>query len=79
MSSGSYVGVIAVDLAVTVPTPNMASAFADAVKDSCIIFACFGLYTLRVTSGIQPPMRLVAATRHRLRTEATLWKAKNPK
>jgi hypothetical protein len=36
-------------------------------------------HTLRVTSGTQPPQRFTATHRHRLRAEATLWKAKNPK
>jgi hypothetical protein len=33
----------------------------------------------RVTEGIDPPQNLSQATAHRLRAEAALWKAKNPK
>jgi hypothetical protein len=36
------------------------------------------MYSFRITSGT-PPARLAAASRHRLRAEATLWKAKNAK
>jgi hypothetical protein len=34
---------------------------------------------MRVTSGTMPPQYFTATYRHRLRAEATLWKAKNPK